>query len=42
MTASIVNIVDETIETFEPRSKYDIHKIGPRPDRYVSHKLLDY
>lgn len=42
MTASIVNIVDETIETFKPRSKYDIHKIGPRPNRYVSHKLLDY
>ena len=42
MTASIVNIVDKTIETFKPRSKYDIHKIGPRPNRYVSHKLLDY
>ena len=42
MCENIVDNIDETFETFEPRPSFEIHKAGPRPSKFVKHKITGY
>jgi len=42
MCENVVNNIDETFETFEPRPSFEIHKAGPRPSKFVKHKITGY
>ena len=42
MCENVVKVLDQTINTFQPRSKYDIIKIEDYKQRSVQHKLTGY
>lgn len=42
MSNSIIKYVDKTLDTFIPRSKFDIIKVDTRPSKYIEHKLTGY
>jgi hypothetical protein len=42
MSNKIIQQVDKTIEDFEPREQFDFVKVGPRPSKYIEHKLTGY
>lgn len=42
MSNSIIESIDETINNFVPRPRYDFIKVGTRPSKYVEHKLTGY
>lgn len=42
MGKRIIKYCDEVLNSFTPRSTYDLVKIEERPSKYVKHKLFDY
>jgi len=42
MTARVVSAIDRTIETFEPRARYDLIKVEEQPSQLIEHKLTGY
>lgn len=40
MSLNVIDAIDETIESFKPRSKFDIMKVEKPKRDYVEHKLL--
>jgi hypothetical protein len=42
MSSSIIDAINETIEKFVPRTRFDLIKVGTRPSKYVEHKLTGY
>ena len=42
MSKNVVNCMEEGFKNFKPRPKYEIHKAGPRPSKYIEHKLISY
>jgi len=42
MCESMADMIDITIESFEPRPAFEIHKAQSRPSRYIEHNLLNY
>ncbi len=42
MSDKIGDVIQETIDNFEPRPSFEIHKVGPLKPKYVEHKLLNY
>ena len=42
MSDKIGDVIDKTLDNFEPRAAYEIHKVGPLKSKYVEHKLLNY
>lgn len=42
MSIKIIEAMDETIETFIPRPKYEVHPPRERESKYITHKLIGY
>jgi len=42
MTNSIIEAIDETLETFEPREEFELIKIEELKPDLIPHKLTDY
>ena len=42
MVNTVIETLDQSHDTFEPRPKFDVIKITERPQKYVTHKLTDY
>jgi hypothetical protein len=42
MGKNVIAAIDETFEKFEPRSKYDLIKVGNLDKTYIKHKLSKY
>jgi glycosyltransferase involved in cell wall biosynthesis len=40
MCTNVIDAMDETFETFTPRSRFDLFKVTDRPKKYITHKLL--
>ncbi len=42
MCKNVINVLDKGFDTFVPRKRYDIEKIGENESKYVNHKLTGY
>ena len=42
MTEGIIDTMNEGFDKFIPRPQFEIHKAGPRPSKYITHKLTGY
>lgn len=42
MSDRVASAIDKTLETFTPRSRYDIIKVEEKPSKLVEHKLTGY
>lgn len=42
MTARVISAIDRTIETFEPRARYDLIRVKEQPSQLIEHKLTGY
>ena len=40
MCSNVIESIDETLETFTPRSKFDLIKVEDKKTDYIEHKLL--
>lgn len=42
MCKNIIEVLDEGFEKFIPRPKSELIKVGPRPSKYITHKITGY
>ena len=42
MANKVITVLDEGLDKFIPRAKYDFHTIGERKKKYIEHKLTGY
>ena len=42
MCKNVINVLDKGFESFIPRKRYDIEKVGENESKYVNHKLTGY
>ncbi len=42
MANKVIEVCDRGFEEFNPRPRFEVHKVGERPSKYINHKLFDY
>ena len=42
MCRNVIEAVDEALDVFTPRAKYDLFKVEEKPKKYITHKLTGY
>lgn len=39
MASKMINAIDQALESFIPRDRFEVHKVTERPAKYITHKL---